>query len=67
VFGDIRINVVVSAVVFLGAVLYLVLVRKPREVLPWPTTGGGGDGQAGPRPDGSGAPDSADAGAGPGR
>jgi hypothetical protein len=33
VFGDIRINVVVSAVVFLGAVAYLVLVRKPREVL----------------------------------
>lgn len=33
VFGDIRINVVVSALVFLGAVLYLVLVRKPREVI----------------------------------
>ena len=31
VFGDIRINTVVSAVVFLGAVAYLVLVRKPRE------------------------------------
>ena len=36
VFGDLRINVVVSAVVFVGAVLYLVLVRKPREVLPAP-------------------------------
>ncbi|MGQ0575358.1 MAG: prolipoprotein diacylglyceryl transferase [Pseudonocardia sp.] len=35
VFGDIRINVVVSVVVFTGAVAYLVLVRKPREVLPW--------------------------------
>ena len=34
VFGDLRINVVVSAVVFVGAVLYLVLVRRPREVLP---------------------------------
>jgi prolipoprotein diacylglyceryl transferase len=31
VFGDIRINVVVSAVVFLGALAYLLLVRKPRE------------------------------------
>ena len=34
VFGDLRINVVVSAVVFVGAVLYLLLVRRPREVLP---------------------------------
>lgn len=34
VFGDIRINTVVSAVVFVGAALYLVLMRKPREVLP---------------------------------
>jgi prolipoprotein diacylglyceryl transferase len=33
VFGDIRINVVVSALVFLGAVGYLLVVRKPREVL----------------------------------
>jgi prolipoprotein diacylglyceryl transferase len=33
VFGDIRINTVVAAVVFLGAVAYLVLVRKPREDL----------------------------------
>jgi prolipoprotein diacylglyceryl transferase len=32
VFGDLRINVVVSAVVFVGAVLYLVAVRMPREV-----------------------------------
>jgi hypothetical protein len=32
VFGDVRINVVVSAVVFLGAVLYLALVRGDREV-----------------------------------
>ena len=31
VFGDVRINVVVAAVVFLGAVAYLVAVRKPRE------------------------------------
>ena len=35
VFGDIRINVVVSAVVFLGALTYLVVVRKPREVPPF--------------------------------
>jgi prolipoprotein diacylglyceryl transferase len=34
VFGDIRINVVVAGIVFIGAVLYIVLVRKPREVLP---------------------------------
>jgi prolipoprotein diacylglyceryl transferase len=39
VFGDIRINVVVAAGVFLAAVAYLVLVRKPREVL--------GDGDSG--------------------
>jgi prolipoprotein diacylglyceryl transferase len=31
VFGDIRINVVVSAIVFLGALAYLLIVRKPRE------------------------------------
>src|SRR5690606_12724085 len=33
VFGDIRINVVVASVVFAAAVLYIALVRKPREVL----------------------------------
>lgn len=33
VFGDIRINVVVAAVVFVAALVYLVVVRKPREVL----------------------------------
>jgi hypothetical protein len=33
VFGDIRVNVVVSVVVFAAAVLYIALVRKPREVL----------------------------------
>jgi hypothetical protein len=31
VFGDIRINVVVSAVVFLAAVAYMLVVRGPRE------------------------------------
>jgi prolipoprotein diacylglyceryl transferase len=47
VFGDIRINVVVSVVVFAAAVLYIALVRKPREVL---------DGAAAPEePDGSAA------------
>jgi prolipoprotein diacylglyceryl transferase len=35
VFGDIRINVVVAAVVFLGAVTYLAVVRKPREEPPF--------------------------------
>jgi prolipoprotein diacylglyceryl transferase len=35
VFGDVRINVVVAAVVFVGAVAYLLLVRKPREVPPF--------------------------------
>jgi prolipoprotein diacylglyceryl transferase len=38
VFGDIRINVVVSVVVFAAAVLYIALVRKPREVLDGPAT-----------------------------
>jgi prolipoprotein diacylglyceryl transferase len=47
VFGDIRVNVVVSVVVFAAAVLYIALVRKPREVL---------DGVAAPdEPDGSAA------------
>jgi prolipoprotein diacylglyceryl transferase len=32
VFGDVRINVVVSVVVFTLALLYLLLMRKPREV-----------------------------------
>jgi prolipoprotein diacylglyceryl transferase len=36
VFGDIRINVVVSVLVFTAAVLYIALVRKPREVLEGP-------------------------------
>ncbi|GAA0902279.1 prolipoprotein diacylglyceryl transferase [Pseudonocardia zijingensis] len=36
VFGDIRINVVVAALVFTAAVLYIALVRKPREVLEGP-------------------------------
>lgn len=36
VFGDIRINVVVAAVVFVGAVVYLLLARRrgPREEVP---------------------------------
>ncbi|WP_300009656.1 prolipoprotein diacylglyceryl transferase [Pseudonocardia sp.] len=41
VFGDVRINTVVSAVVFVGAVLYLVLMRKPREVLSPPAAEAG--------------------------
>ncbi|WP_051341674.1 prolipoprotein diacylglyceryl transferase [Pseudonocardia spinosispora] len=39
VFGDIRINVVVSVVVFVAAVAYLVFVRKPREELTGPSAG----------------------------
>jgi prolipoprotein diacylglyceryl transferase len=40
VFGDVRINTVVSAVVFLGAVAYLLLVRRPREDLSAPPAAG---------------------------
>jgi hypothetical protein len=36
VFGDIRINVVVAALVCVGALVYLAVVRKPREVLEGP-------------------------------
>jgi prolipoprotein diacylglyceryl transferase len=36
VFGEIRINVVVAGVVYAGAIAYLLLVRKPREVPPFP-------------------------------
>jgi prolipoprotein diacylglyceryl transferase len=39
VFGDIRINVVVSALVFLGGLVYLFAVRGPREVLTVPEQG----------------------------
>ncbi len=39
VFGDIRINVVVSAVVFVGALVYLAAVRGPREDLGGPASG----------------------------
>ena len=39
VFGDIRINVVVAAVVCIGALVYLAVVRKPREVLEGPAAG----------------------------
>jgi prolipoprotein diacylglyceryl transferase len=46
VFGDVRINVVVAALVFLGAVAYIALVRAPREVPPF-----------GPAPAMAGAPD----------
>ena len=48
VFGDVRINVVVAAVVFAGAVAYLWWVRGPREQFgralddPGSTPGGGG-------------------------
>jgi prolipoprotein diacylglyceryl transferase len=46
VFGDVRINVVVSAVVFLGAVFYLWWVRGPREVF-GREAAGSGDGDPG--------------------
>jgi prolipoprotein diacylglyceryl transferase len=44
VFGDIRINVVVAAVVFLGAVAYLIKERRPREVPPFESSGTGPEG-----------------------
>ncbi|MDT7581767.1 MAG: hypothetical protein QOK35_3031 [Pseudonocardiales bacterium] len=53
VFGDVRINVVVAAVVFIGAVTCFVVVRKPREELPFLRESGA----AGPTVD----PDSAEA------
>jgi phosphatidylglycerol---prolipoprotein diacylglyceryl transferase len=48
VFGDIRINVVVSVVVFAAAVLYIALVRKPREVLEFDEPRHGDDGPTDP-------------------
>ena len=36
VFGDIRINVLVAGVVYAGAIAYLLVVRRPREVPPFP-------------------------------
>jgi prolipoprotein diacylglyceryl transferase len=62
VFGDIRINVVVAAVVFVGAVAYLVMVRKPREEPPF--TRDGGDAAADPVPE-TGGPADTDAAADP--
>ena len=50
VFGDIRINVVVAAVVFAGAVLYLALVRGSREVLADRGHGDTTDGDSGDQP-----------------
>jgi prolipoprotein diacylglyceryl transferase len=35
VFGDIRINVLVSGIVYAAAIAYLLIVRKPREVPPF--------------------------------
>jgi prolipoprotein diacylglyceryl transferase len=46
VLGDIRINVVVSAVVCIGALLYLVLERRPREVLTGPAAADAGQAPA---------------------
>ncbi len=60
VFGDIRVNVVVSAVVFLGAVAYLAIVRKPREVPPFGPAVGDPDG-----PDEHNGPDDPDGPDGP--
>jgi prolipoprotein diacylglyceryl transferase len=51
VFGDVRINVVVAAVVFVGAVTYLWWVRGPREVF------GRHEGPVGSDGDGGGTPD----------
>ena len=44
VFGDIRINVLVAGVVYAGAIAYLLLVRKPREVPPFAPRGGAAPG-----------------------
>ncbi|PVZ11887.1 prolipoprotein diacylglyceryl transferase [Actinomycetospora cinnamomea] len=55
VFGDVRINVVVSAVVFLGAVAYLWWVRGPREV--FGRAAEAPDGDSGSADDGGGTPD----------
>jgi prolipoprotein diacylglyceryl transferase len=65
VFGDIRINVVVSVVVFVGAVIYLLVVRGPREEPAKASAGGDGPGPGEP-PDAapSGGPTSADPGTG---
>ena len=51
VFGDVRINVVVSAVVFAGAVDYLALVRGPREVFGRALDDTGSTGDDGGTPD----------------
>ena len=51
VFGDVRINVVVSAVVFLGAVAYLFWVRGPREVFGRALDDAGSTGDDGGTPD----------------
>jgi len=55
--GAVRINVVVAAVVFLGALLYLALVRRPREVLPWASAVGSPAGDGGPAGSSDAAPD----------
>jgi hypothetical protein len=60
VFGDIRINVVVAAVVFLGAVAYLVVVRKPREEPPFAREGRDADPTVGPAGDTADLPGPAD-------
>ncbi|MGH3568821.1 MAG: prolipoprotein diacylglyceryl transferase [Pseudonocardia sp.] len=43
VFGDVRINVVVAAVVFVGAVLYIAVAPKGREAMTEPSDSRGGD------------------------
>ena len=64
VFGDIRINVLVAGVVFAGAIAYLLLVRKPREVPPFRRARGATPAPRGPpardhaaEPDGPDEPD----------
>jgi len=56
VFGDVRINVVVAAVVFVAAVIYLVAVRGPREDLSASMAGA----EPGSTPETSGTPDDVD-------
>jgi prolipoprotein diacylglyceryl transferase len=57
VFGGLRINVVVAAVLFVAAIAYLVVVRKPREVPPFDRSARWTDGEAPAATSGDGDPD----------
>ena len=57
VFGGLRINVVVAAVLFVAAIVYLVVVRRPREVPPFDRSAPWTDGEAPTATPGDGDPD----------